>query len=108
MQPSPEFAARRRRFIARHPPANVHEIHGLATGIAPRDDAHATEALVLELASDLFGNCANVPVRPAGGDDHEVTDGRLTCQIDRHDLLGFRLVEPMDDVLQQGCRLLSV
>ena len=70
-------------------------------------DAHATEAQVFQLASDLLGDRSDVPVGPAGGDHHEVTDGRLTCQIDRHDVLGLGVVEPTDDLLEQGSRLLS-
>src|SRR6185295_2388476 len=42
-------------------------------------DAYTTEAVVLQFASDLLGDRSDVPVRPAGGDHHEVTDGRLTC-----------------------------
>ena len=43
---------------------------------------------------ELVGDSANMPVRPAGCDHHEVTDGRLSPQIDRHHVLGFGLVEP--------------
>src|SRR5262245_61264482 len=63
--------------------------------------------MLLQLLADLLGDGANVPVRPARRNHHEVTDGRLSCQIDRDHVLCLGLVEAMNDLLEQCSLLVS-
>ena len=65
-------------------------------------DAGAAEALFLELALDLLGDGAHVPVRAARGDHHVVADRRFPPDVDRHHVLGLGVIEPGQDMGEQG------
>src|SRR5581483_4847605 len=60
---------------------------------------------LLELALDLLGDRAHVSVRAARGDHHVVADGRFPPDVDRYHFLGLGIVEPSQDVGEEGFRV---
>src|SRR5262245_66124666 len=70
-------------------------------------DAGLAVALFLELALDLLGDRAHVPVGPARGDHHVIAERRLLPDVDRHHVLGFGIVEPGQNMGEQSFRAVS-
>jgi hypothetical protein len=67
--------------------------------VAVRQPLHACAAVavLLQRAQNVVGDCAHVPVRTAGGDDHGVGHRALVSQIDLNDVLGLVVFKPGQD-----------
>ena len=63
-------------------------------------DAEIADAGVLQVAEQPVGDGADMAVRPAGSDDHEVAERRFSGDVDGNRVLGLGVVETAEDHFQ--------
>ncbi len=75
-------------------------------------DPRTAKARVLQRPKQVIGQCADVPVRTAGGHDHAIGHAGLVGQIDGDDVLGLVVVEfgenDPDQVIDGNAVLLGI
>jgi hypothetical protein len=72
--------------------------HPIAIGQA--FDMRAGDSALLETFGDVFRDRANVPVHPAGGDDHVVGKCRFAAKVDGDRFFRLHIVEAGEDHIQ--------
>jgi len=66
-------------------------------------NANTADAVPVEFVEQVTRDRADVAVRAAASDDHEVGNGSLTLEIDLDGVEGFLVVETGEDDFQDFC-----
>jgi len=64
-------------------------------------DPDAGQAGIAKVLEHALGHRTNMPVRPSGGHDQVVGDGRFIAQVDGGGVLGLHVVEAVEDDTQR-------